>query len=72
VVNQDQWDAAVAQVKEQADALHVLMNIVGSNALVRFPEERSPARRAMVASRFSSPVNDGANSVRDGVELSVL
>jgi NAD(P)-dependent dehydrogenase (short-subunit alcohol dehydrogenase family) len=38
VVNQDQWDAAVAQVKEQAGGLHVLMNIVGSNALVRFPE----------------------------------
>jgi NAD(P)-dependent dehydrogenase (short-subunit alcohol dehydrogenase family) len=37
VVSQDQWDAAVAQVKEQAGALHVLMNIVGSNALVRFP-----------------------------------
>jgi NAD(P)-dependent dehydrogenase (short-subunit alcohol dehydrogenase family) len=38
VVNQDQWDAAVAQVKERAGGLHVLMNIVGSNALVRFPE----------------------------------
>jgi NAD(P)-dependent dehydrogenase (short-subunit alcohol dehydrogenase family) len=38
VVNQDQWDAAVAQVKEQAGALHVLMNIVGSNALSRLPE----------------------------------
>ena len=37
VVDQDQWDAAVAQVKERAGALHVLMNIVGSNALVRFP-----------------------------------
>ncbi len=37
VVNQDQWDTAVAQVTEQAGALHVLMNIVGSNALVRFP-----------------------------------
>jgi NAD(P)-dependent dehydrogenase (short-subunit alcohol dehydrogenase family) len=37
VVRQDQWDAAVIQVKEQAGALHVLMNIVGSNALVRFP-----------------------------------
>jgi NAD(P)-dependent dehydrogenase (short-subunit alcohol dehydrogenase family) len=37
VVNQDQWDAAVAQVKERAGALHVLLNIVGSNALVRFP-----------------------------------
>jgi NAD(P)-dependent dehydrogenase (short-subunit alcohol dehydrogenase family) len=37
VVNQDQWDAAVAQVEERAGALHVLMNIVGSNALVRFP-----------------------------------
>jgi NAD(P)-dependent dehydrogenase (short-subunit alcohol dehydrogenase family) len=38
VVSQDQWHAAVAQVKEQAGALHVLMNIVGSNALVRFPD----------------------------------
>jgi NAD(P)-dependent dehydrogenase (short-subunit alcohol dehydrogenase family) len=37
VVKQDQWDAAVIHVKEQAGALHVLMNIVGSNALVRFP-----------------------------------
>jgi NAD(P)-dependent dehydrogenase (short-subunit alcohol dehydrogenase family) len=37
VVKQDQWDAAIAHVKEQAGALHVLMNIVGSNALVRFP-----------------------------------
>jgi NAD(P)-dependent dehydrogenase (short-subunit alcohol dehydrogenase family) len=38
VINQDQWDAAIAQVKEQSGALHILMNIVGSNALVRFPE----------------------------------
>jgi NAD(P)-dependent dehydrogenase (short-subunit alcohol dehydrogenase family) len=38
VVDQDQWDAAVAAVKEKAGALHVLMNIVGSNALVRFPK----------------------------------
>ena len=38
VVNQDRWNAAVAQVKEQAGALHILMNIVGSNALVRFPD----------------------------------
>ena len=38
VVNQDHWNAAVAQIKEQAGALHVLMNIVGSNALVKFPE----------------------------------
>jgi NAD(P)-dependent dehydrogenase (short-subunit alcohol dehydrogenase family) len=38
VVRQEQWDAAVEQVKEQAGALHILMNIVGSNALVRFPE----------------------------------
>jgi NAD(P)-dependent dehydrogenase (short-subunit alcohol dehydrogenase family) len=37
VVNQGQWDAAIAQVKQQAGGLHVLMNIVGSNALVRFP-----------------------------------
>ncbi len=38
VVNQSQWDAAVAQVKEQASGLHILMNIVGSNALERFPK----------------------------------
>jgi NAD(P)-dependent dehydrogenase (short-subunit alcohol dehydrogenase family) len=38
VVNQDQWDAAVAQVKQRAGALHILMNIVGSNAMVRFPK----------------------------------
>ena len=37
VVDQGQWDAAVARVKDQAGALHILMNIVGSNALVRFP-----------------------------------
>ena len=37
VVKQDQWDAAVAHVKEKAGALHILMNIVGSNALVRLP-----------------------------------
>ena len=33
MVNQDQWDSAVARVKQEAGALHVLMNIVGSNAL---------------------------------------
>jgi NAD(P)-dependent dehydrogenase (short-subunit alcohol dehydrogenase family) len=38
VVNQGQWDAAVQQAKAQAGALHILMNIVGSNALVRFPK----------------------------------
>jgi len=37
VVNQDQWDAAVEQVKKEAGALLVLMNIVGSNALARLP-----------------------------------
>jgi NAD(P)-dependent dehydrogenase (short-subunit alcohol dehydrogenase family) len=38
VVNQQHWDSAVVQIKEQAGTLHVLMNIVGSNALVRFPD----------------------------------
>lgn len=38
VVNQDHWNAAVAQIKQQVGALHILMNIVGSNALVRFPD----------------------------------
>ncbi|HEY1773703.1 MAG TPA: SDR family NAD(P)-dependent oxidoreductase [Gammaproteobacteria bacterium] len=37
VVNQELWDAAVARVREQAGPLHILMNIVGSNAMVRFP-----------------------------------
>lgn len=37
VVKQDQRDAAIIHVKKQARALHVLMNIVGSNFLVRFP-----------------------------------
>jgi NAD(P)-dependent dehydrogenase (short-subunit alcohol dehydrogenase family) len=38
VVKQDHWDAAALRVKEQAGALHILMNIVGSNALERFPK----------------------------------
>jgi NAD(P)-dependent dehydrogenase (short-subunit alcohol dehydrogenase family) len=38
VVDQGQWDAAVQQVRETAGGLHVLMNIVGSNALNMFPE----------------------------------
>ena len=38
VVKQEQWDAAVAYVKKQAGALQVLMNIGGSNGLVRFPK----------------------------------
>jgi NAD(P)-dependent dehydrogenase (short-subunit alcohol dehydrogenase family) len=37
VVKQEQWNAAVDQIKKQTGALHVLMNIVGTNALVRFP-----------------------------------
>jgi NAD(P)-dependent dehydrogenase (short-subunit alcohol dehydrogenase family) len=38
LTDQDQWTAAVEEVHEKAGALHVLMNIVGSNALVMFPE----------------------------------
>jgi NAD(P)-dependent dehydrogenase (short-subunit alcohol dehydrogenase family) len=38
VTDQDQWDAAVEQIRRQAGALHILMNIVGSNALVMLPE----------------------------------
>jgi NAD(P)-dependent dehydrogenase (short-subunit alcohol dehydrogenase family) len=37
VRRQDEWEAAVAQIKQEAGALHILMNIVGDNALVRFP-----------------------------------
>jgi NAD(P)-dependent dehydrogenase (short-subunit alcohol dehydrogenase family) len=37
VTNQDQWTAAVDEVGEKFGALHVLMNIVGSNALVKLP-----------------------------------
>jgi NAD(P)-dependent dehydrogenase (short-subunit alcohol dehydrogenase family) len=32
------WDAAVADVKREAGALHVLMNIVGTNAITLIPE----------------------------------
>lgn len=38
VARQDQWDGAIVRIKEQAGALHVLMNIVGSNTLVRLPK----------------------------------
>jgi NAD(P)-dependent dehydrogenase (short-subunit alcohol dehydrogenase family) len=38
VTHQDQWDAAVVQVRETFGALHILMNIVGSNDLVMLPE----------------------------------
>jgi len=38
VTHQDQWDAAVARIRQEVGALHILMNIVGSNALVMFPE----------------------------------
>ena len=38
VTEQDQWSAAVAQVLETFGALHILMNIVGSNDLVMLPE----------------------------------
>src|SRR5262245_40447582 len=38
VAKQDQWDGAIVRIKEQAGALHVLMKIVGSNALVRLPK----------------------------------
>ena len=38
VTHQEQWDAAVVQAREAFGALHVLMNIVGSNALVRLPK----------------------------------
>jgi NAD(P)-dependent dehydrogenase (short-subunit alcohol dehydrogenase family) len=35
IVKQDQWDAAVSHVKDEAGPLHILMNIVGS---VRLPK----------------------------------
>jgi NAD(P)-dependent dehydrogenase (short-subunit alcohol dehydrogenase family) len=38
VTRQEHWDAAVARIREEAGALHILLNIVGSNALVMFPE----------------------------------
>lgn len=38
ITDQDQWTAAVDQVREKTGGLHILMNIVGSNALVMFPE----------------------------------
>ncbi len=38
VTDQKQWEDAVQQVKEKFGALHILMNIVGSNALHMIPE----------------------------------
>lgn len=38
ITSQHQWTATVDQVRQKAGALHVLMNIVGSNALVMLPE----------------------------------
>ena len=38
VTDQQQWDDALTQIREKFGALHVLMNIVGSNALSMFPE----------------------------------
>ena len=38
VTHQDQWDAAVVQVRETFGALNILMNIVGSNDLVMLPD----------------------------------
>ena len=38
VTDQTQWDTAVEAVQSAFGGLHILMNIVGSNALVMFPE----------------------------------
>ena len=38
IFNQSQGEAASAGIKAQAEALHVSINIVGSNALIRFPK----------------------------------
>jgi NAD(P)-dependent dehydrogenase (short-subunit alcohol dehydrogenase family) len=38
VTDQDQWNAAVADVEKKQGGLHILMNIVGSNAMVMLPE----------------------------------
>lgn len=49
IVDQGQWDAAVTQVTHQAGGLHVLMNIVGSNALAKLPELDLEAWQQMFA-----------------------
>ncbi len=38
VVDQNQWEAAVTRVKDTFGALHILMNIVGTNALGMLPD----------------------------------
>ena len=38
VTAQEQWEAAVQQAREQFGALHILMNVVGSNDLVMLPQ----------------------------------
>lgn len=37
ITSQEQWTAAVDDITETFGALHVLLNVVGSNALVMFP-----------------------------------
>ena len=48
VINQDQWDAAVIHVKDQAGALHVLMNIVGESVSLTVYE----ARGMLISGRY--------------------
>ncbi|MFI8423755.1 SDR family NAD(P)-dependent oxidoreductase [Streptomyces sp. NPDC085479] len=38
ITHQEQWTAAVEYVEEKIGSLHILMNIVGSNAMSKFPE----------------------------------
>jgi NAD(P)-dependent dehydrogenase (short-subunit alcohol dehydrogenase family) len=70
ITNQHEWDAAVEDVKKQAGALHILMNIVGSNAMSMFPDVEVGARRAFTFRRLpmltiEPPQNPGI-STRQG------
>lgn len=54
VTDQSHWERAVQQVKEQFGALHILMNIVGSNAMGMIPEVDLEAWNQMFETNVTS------------------
>lgn len=54
VTDQSQWENALQQTKEKFGALHILMNIVGSNALHMIPEVDLEAWNQMFETNVTS------------------
>ena len=54
VTDQQQWEAALQQTKEKFGALHILMNIVGSNAMGMIPEVDLAAWNKMFETNVTS------------------